>query len=304
MQERPFDAGAKRTDDEAAAVQITALFEFRADGICAAVCAPVKFVRLTVVLGFSFVMSVTAPAQTLRTASTQARLTLDTAVTEALEKNLELMATRAGITIAQANAITARLRPNPVLSLGGDHLDWLGTGFDDVNGAGPPEYSVRLDLLLERGGKRAGRIAIAEEERTIAEAEVLDAVRRLKLDVQHAFVDLQLAQENLVLARENAAGLDEVVTLNQARVRGGEIAEVELLRSRVAALQSQQAVRAAELKVRSERRRLERVIGRTPDAQPLEIQALEQPASIAASAAHLQARAVVDRPDLISFVGI
>ena len=226
------------------------------------------------------------------------RLTLDAAIAEALEKNLELIATRAGITIADANVITARLRPNPVLSLGGDHLDLLGTGFDDANGAGPPEYSVRFDFLFERGAKRAGRIAVAQEERAIAEADVLDAVRRLKLDVQQAFVDLQLAQENLALARENAAGLEEVVTLNQARVRGGDVAEVELLRSRVAALQSQQAVRAADLKVRTERRRLERVIGRIPDARAFEIQALDRPAPIADNATDLLARAIRARPDL------
>ena len=81
----------------------------------------------------------------------------------------------------------------------------------------------------------------------------------------------RLAQQNLALARENAATFDEMVTLNQARVRSGDVAEVELLRSRIAALQSQQAVRGAELKVLSERRRLERVIGRTPGTAPFEI---------------------------------
>jgi cobalt-zinc-cadmium efflux system outer membrane protein len=266
------------------------------DGIRAAGCGSVQFVGL--VLIFQIVVVPAALAQTPTAAVTASPLTLDAAVSEALDKNLELIATRAGITIAEANVSTARLRPNPVLSLGSDHLDLLGTGFNEVNGAGPPEYSVRFDLLLERGTKRARRIAVAQEERAIAEAEVQDAVRRLKLDVEQAFVDLQLAQENLALARENAAALNEIVTLNQARVRGGEVAEVELLRSRVAALQSEQSVRAAELKVRSERRRLEQAIGRTPDAQPFEIQALERPTPVAESGADLLARAVRARPDL------
>jgi outer membrane protein, heavy metal efflux system len=67
------------------------------------------------------------------------RLTIDAALAEALDKNLELIATRAGVTIAQANLITAGLRPNLVISVGGDHLDVLGTGFSDENGAGPPD---------------------------------------------------------------------------------------------------------------------------------------------------------------------
>jgi cobalt-zinc-cadmium efflux system outer membrane protein len=227
----------------------------------------------------------------------QERLTLDAAITEALDKNLELIAARAGITIADANLITARVRPNPVVSLGADHLDFLGTGFNDDNGAGPPEYGARLDFLLERGAKRTRRIEVAQEERAIVEAEVLDRVRALKLDVQHAFVDVQLAQENLMLARENGASLGEIVTLNEVRVRGGEVAEIELLRSRIAALQSQQAVRTAELAVRTARYRLERAIGRPPGGD-FEIEALPRLAAITTSVPDLRARALQRRPDL------
>lgn len=225
-------------------------------------------------------------------------LTLDAAVREALDKNLDLIAKRAGVTIADANLVTARLRPNPVLTLSGDHLDLLGTGFDRANNAGPSEYAGRVDVLLERGDKRARRADVAHEERAIAEADVQDAIRSLTLDVRQAFIDLQLAQENLALARENAASLDQIVALNQTRVRSGDLAEVELLRSRVAALQSRQAVRSAELKVLSERRRLERTIGRQPGTLPFEIQPLPKPAGIAESETDLHARALRARPDL------
>jgi cobalt-zinc-cadmium efflux system outer membrane protein len=186
-----------------------------------------------------------------------------------------------------------------VLSLGGDHLDLLGTGYDRVNTAGPPEYSARVDVLFERGDKRGRRTEVAQDERAIAEAEVRDAIRSLTIDVRQAFIDLQLAQENLALARENAAALDEIVSLNQTRVKSGDLAEVELLRSRIAALQSQQAVRAAELKVRAERRRLERVIGRMPGgSDAFEIQEVDRPAPITEPVADLRARALLARPDL------
>ncbi len=260
----------------------------------------VRFVGLGLVLVASFVTPSIVAAQPTAAAAAASRLTLDAAIAEALERNLTLIATRAGVTIADANLITAGLRPNPVLSLGGDHLDVLGTGFDDANGAGPAEYSVRVDFLLERGAKRDRRLALAQEERAIAEAEVLDAVRTLRLEVQQAFIDVQLARENLTLARDNAASLQEIVTLNQARVRGGEVAEVELLRSRIAAVQSQQAVRAAALKVRTEQRRLERVIGRIPGVDPVEIAPFERPTPIADSPTDLHARAFRTRPDLVA----
>ena len=108
------------------------------------------FARLGACLIVALVAPSSVDAQTPATVATPSPLTLEAAVAEALEKNLELIASRAGVTIAEANVITAELRPNPVLSLGGDHLDFLGTGFNDGNGAGPPEFSVRVDFLLER----------------------------------------------------------------------------------------------------------------------------------------------------------
>jgi cobalt-zinc-cadmium efflux system outer membrane protein len=228
------------------------------------------------------------------------RLTLEAAVDEALTRNLDLTAKRLGVTIADANLVTAALRPNPVLSLGGDHLDWLGTGYNAINNAGPQEYSARVEFLFERGDRRGRRVEVAQDERQIALADLRDAIRSLTLDVRQAFVDLQLARENLALARQNAASLNEIVSLNQTRVRSGDLAEVELLRSRIAALQSEQAVRAAELKVRSESRRLERVLGRPPGAGLLDVQELEPQARITEALADLQTHARRVRPDLRS----
>ena len=73
-----------------------------------------------------------------------------------------------------------------------------------------------------------------------------------------------------------------------------------MLRSRIAALQSQQAVRTAELKLLTERRRLERVLGRTPGTAPIEIQDVGPLEPVTSSTAELRARALRGRPDLRS----
>src|SRR5262245_59901339 len=73
-------------------------------------------------------------------------LTIDQAVDEAVQRNLGLLAERVNLSIAEAAIMTARLRPNPVVSAGANSLDWLGTGFNETNGAGPPEYAVRVDV--------------------------------------------------------------------------------------------------------------------------------------------------------------
>jgi len=65
-------------------------------------------------------------------------LTIAAAIDEAVQHNLSLLAARSSLTIADAQMVSARLRPNPVASVSADHLDLLGTGFDETNNGGPP----------------------------------------------------------------------------------------------------------------------------------------------------------------------
>jgi cobalt-zinc-cadmium efflux system outer membrane protein len=195
-------------------------------------------------------------------------LTIEQALAEALEKNLDLLAERVNISIAEARLITARLRPNPVVSAGGDHLDLLGTGFNEINAAGPAEFNLRTDFTIERGGKRSSRIAVAQHALGVAELAFLNAVRGLRFEVQSAFVEALLARHRVELARQNLEAWNRIVEVNEVRWRAGDVAEVELIRSRVAALQQANALRRAELDLRTVLIRLQTLMGRsrpTPD---------------------------------------
>lgn len=190
------------------------------------------------------------------------KLTLGQAVVEAIDKNLGLLAERSNIAIAEARLLTARLRPNPVVSVGGDHMDLLGTGFNELNAGGPTEFSLRTDFLWERAGKRRLRTEVAEAARSVAQLQFLNSVRSVVLDVQNAFVDALLARDSLALARENLRSLNQIVEINAARVKAGDLAEVELIRSRLAALQFENSVRQAELRLRGALVRLQTLLGR------------------------------------------
>jgi hypothetical protein len=97
-----------------------------------------------------------------------AGLTIDQAVSQAIEHNLALLADRFNLTVADARLVTARLRPNP---------------------------SVRTDFLLERGAKRARRIDVAENTETVARLQPQNSIRQLTVDVQNACADVLLAKE-------------------------------------------------------------------------------------------------------------
>ena len=227
-------------------------------------------------------------------------LTIDQAVAEALEKNIGLLAERYNVSVAETRLITARLRPNPIVSLGGDHLDLLGTDYNEINKAGPQEFNFRTDFLLERGDKRRSRIEVAENAMTVAQLQLLNTMRSLVLDVQSAFVDVQLARDSLALAQENLKALNEIVEVNAARVRAGDLADVELVRTRVAALQFQNAVRQAEFRLYTARGRLELLLGRASLSETLEVSGPLRRDTQTLSLDDLSKLAFDNRPDLLA----
>jgi len=200
-----------------------------------------------------------------------ASLSIDDAVKAAVDHNLNLLAARANLTIAEAQMLTARLRPNPVVSASADSLDWVGTRFSEANGLGPSQFAFRVDVPFERGGKRALRTQTASFDKEIAQAEFTDAVRRLRLDVMVACVDLLEAKAKLQLARDNLNTFEQLVQVNQRRLTSGAIPPIELTRVRVAMLQYRNTERASELAVVQARVRLMPLIGRSADQPPVDI---------------------------------
>ena len=227
------------------------------------------------------------------------RLTLEQVVEEALSRNLRLLAERFNVSIGEARLMQARLRPNPVLSGEANYLDWLGAGIDPaITAAGPTEYSARIDYIVERGGKRQSRIAVAEAAKAVAQLELLNATRTLLLDVQSAFTDVLLAKENLALAQENLDVFQRIVAVNQTRVQSGDLAKVELVRSEVAALQFRNQVRQAEMRLRLSKIRLQTLMGRTVFVSDFEVAGDQRRDQLSLGRDQIIATALAQRPDL------
>jgi len=226
-------------------------------------------------------------------------LTIAQAIDEAMQHNLALFAERSQLTIADAQMIGARLRPNPVFSFSADHLDWLGTGFDETNNGGPPEIAWRVDVPFERGGKREARVALAAAVRSAAEAQFAEAVRALKQDVTLACVDVLAAQATRSLAADTLRTYEDLVRVNRARVTAGSIAPFDATRSEVAMLQFRATVVRADLDVAAASAKLRVLLGRPPD-QTVEIadDLSSAGGTGAARGPDLEALAMQIRPDL------
>jgi cobalt-zinc-cadmium efflux system outer membrane protein len=189
-------------------------------------------------------------------------VTINQCVREAVERNLSLLAERYNLSVAEARVITAGLRPNPVLSVYTDLQDLLGTGFNERNMAGPPEYGIRADFIWERGEKRRHRIEVAEQEKAVTRWQLLNATRAVALDAQNAFVEVLLAKETLALAERNQDSFRRIVEVSKERVRVGDLAQVELVRTQLAELQFTNAVILAQSRLRISKQRLQLLMGR------------------------------------------
>jgi cobalt-zinc-cadmium efflux system outer membrane protein len=221
-------------------------------------------------------------------------ITLSQAVAEAVDHNLSLLAERFNVSVAAAAVVTAGLRPNPVVTVNSmtPSRDLVDTGIAVDEGV------VRTDYVVERGGKRERRVEQAKLAQSVAELQLLDTTRKLVLDVETAFADVQLAKLNLALARDNLSALTTIVSINDVRVRTGDLAQVELSRSRLAALQFENDVEQQSTKLDVAKNRLSLLIGRGPNAGTLDIIGDLRRDSEVVERTTLLARALDVRPDL------
>ena len=224
----------------------------------------------------------------------QAPITIDDAVRLALESNPNLAAERLNVQVAQTAVQTASLRPNPVLTAS---LSRPEAALVDA-GISPDEEIVRGDFVFEGGGKRGRRIEQATLAKSVTELQVQNTARQLMLDAERAFIDVQAAKANVDLARDALKAFNDIVDLNATRVRAGDLAAVELSRTRLAALQVENDVREQESKLRVAQNHLSLLIGRGPDGSSLEIAGDFRRPPPDVDYATLLRRALEARPDL------
>jgi outer membrane protein, heavy metal efflux system len=224
-------------------------------------------------------------------------VTINQCVREAVERNLSLLAERYNVSVADASVITAGLRPNPVLSVYTDLQPLLGNGATELNQSGPPEYGIRADFILERGQKRRHRIEAAEQEKAVARWQLLNATRALALDVQNAFVEVLLVKETLALAVRNQDSFHRIVEVSKERVRVGDLAQVELVRTQLAELQFNNAVIQSQSRLRIAKQRLQLLMGRATPSDLFDVVGEMRREPLPFTLEELWRQAIARRPD-------
>lgn len=177
------------------------------------------------------------------------QLTLEIAEKLLVERNLTLLAARRGVDIARAQRLVASQIPPMTLSAGNTSAQFNETrrnSFEGFRGFGPQNnVNTGLTVIVERGGKRTLRTRLAEENISVAEAQVLDAIRGQVFSLRQNFLQALQARANLEVALANRASLDRTEALLRRQLRDGAIPEGDLLRFQANRVQYEQDVTSA-----------------------------------------------------------
>src|SRR6266545_2275078 len=153
-------------------------------------------------------------------------ITITDAVSIFLQQNLQLVAARYDIDTVDAEKLTARLRPNPEISVG---FSDIPLSFRD-NFIKPQTFNYDISQTFELGGKRRKRIEAANANSEVAQAEFQIVVWLLTNDLKKKFYAVLLADSLLKLAQENQKTFAEIIKHTTEVFKLGEISGLDLQR--------------------------------------------------------------------------
>ena len=166
-------------------------------------------------------------------------LTLQGAITIALQRNPNIQAALKRYEAAVARIRQAKAFPEPALYWDSD-LQPSFFGF-----SGSAESYVGISQLIEFPGRRHFRGKVAESEADVAYSDADIAKLELILQVKITFYEVLLAQERQSYARENLTLAQDFLEKAQIRYQAGSVARFEVLRAEVEVARAENQLRIA-----------------------------------------------------------
>ncbi len=194
----------------------------------------------------------------------QQALTWDQVKTK-FETNSPLMKADAlNVDEMKAEEITAYLRPNPQFTMLAD-----GTQIAPHDGVWTPFRGTyeqpQFSYLHERDHKRELRLQSAQEGTRITESEHEDLDRNMVFTLRTAFVATLQAKYILDLAKSDLAYYDQIIDLSRARLKSGDLAQIDFDRIELQRVQYESEIESAIVNLRTAKIQLLQLLDdRTP----------------------------------------
>ncbi len=197
-------------------------------------------------------------------------LTLEQAEARLLSNNRDILAGQRAVESADAVLMSAGARPNPQVSINSVSIT-PSRGL----GAGTPydkrmDTTLRVDQLIERGGKRALRMRTARQLQQASQEDLSDTRRQLQVALDAAYYDLLLAQDKMRLTADSAQLAQTALDKAELRLKAGDLAASEVAGIRVDTLRVKNDAAQAAADVATARLALAYLIGADADASRIQ----------------------------------
>ena len=199
-----------------------------------------RYSRAALLAGALLVTSAPSLAETV---------SLNQAVAKALEAAPLLRAEEAGIAAARAGKVQADVRPNPSVTVEAENF--VGTGPYSV--LRRAEVTATYNQPIERGGKRAARVALAEREIGVASASAEVTRLELAAAVQRSFLNILIARQIEAIAKQQLSIEEGLQSEALRRVRGYKDPLFVETRAAARVAQAQIAVEQSQAQLRNAR---------------------------------------------------
>ena len=158
---------------------------------------------------------------------------IDQAVEEGLQSNLDLLANKYNVPLAQADELTARLWYNPTIGVDAS-LQPYGKNWNQTSAGGPRQLDATVSYPIDLTGKKIKGSRSAREATKIAEAQFKDAVRLKVQEIRLSYIDAMQAKEILSLSQEKETNLQRLIDLLQSRIGDKDILPLLQTRAQLA----------------------------------------------------------------------
>jgi cobalt-zinc-cadmium efflux system outer membrane protein len=205
-------------------------------------------------------MALSLGGPTLAQSEQPRQLTLTEATERARQRHPLIIAASRRVAIAEAEKLESSLKPNPTLTVSGENfpISSAPKGFDFGSGV---DWFATYSQTFETAGKRGLRVSLAEHNLEAARAEASAVDRRIVYEVKAAYQRVATARLRLRILRQNRDNLNQLVGLNEARVKEGYTAEGDLIKARIEAQQVDFQARKINLEYERARIELLRAMG-------------------------------------------
>lgn len=181
----------------------------------------VLFSKKIVLLGLLIWKASTGFCQTVE-------LTLQEADSLFLARNIDLLAEKCNISMADAAITQAKLYHNPVISLEENVYNRLSHRYFDFGRES--EQLVNVDQLISIAGQHSNVVKEARSGHDVAVARFEELLRNLRAELHQTFVKLYFAQRNMKIYQNEIVSLRTTLDQLIAQEKKGNISRIETAR--------------------------------------------------------------------------